>query len=36
MRMDRVQELRAALANGTYDIDARLELTVQRILDELA
>ena len=35
IRADRVQDLRAALANGTYDLDSKLDLTVSRLLDEL-
>ena len=35
IRQDRVQELRAALASGTYDIDSKLDLTVSRLLDEI-
>jgi anti-sigma28 factor (negative regulator of flagellin synthesis) len=35
IRADRVQNLRAALANGTYDVESKLDLTVSRILDEI-
>jgi anti-sigma28 factor (negative regulator of flagellin synthesis) len=35
IRADRVQELRAALASGTYDIESKLDLTVSRLLDEI-
>ena len=35
IRQDRVQDIRTALANGTYDIDSKLDLTVSRLLDEL-
>ena len=35
IRQDRVQDLRTALANGTYDIDSKLDLTVSRLLDEI-
>ena len=35
IRQDRVQELRAALVNGTYDIDSKLDVTVSRLLDEI-
>jgi len=35
IRADRVQDLRAALANGTYDIESKLDLTVSRLLDEI-
>jgi anti-sigma28 factor (negative regulator of flagellin synthesis) len=35
IRLDRVQQLQAALASGTYDVDAKLELAVSRLLDEI-
>lgn len=36
IRQDKVQQLREALASGTYDVDARLDLAVSRLLDEIA
>jgi len=36
IRADRVNDIRAALAQGTYDIDGRLDAAVERLLDELA
>ena len=36
IRADRVNDIRAALAQGTYDIEGRLEAAVERLLDELA
>ncbi len=35
IRADRVEDLRAALASGTYDIESKLDLTVSRLLDEI-
>ena len=35
IRQDRVQDIRSALANGTYGIDSKLDLTVSRLLDEI-
>lgn len=35
IRLDRVQQLRTALADGTYDLESKLELTVSRLLDEI-
>ncbi len=32
----RVAELRAAILNGTYEIDAKLDVAVDRLLDEIA
>jgi flagellar biosynthesis anti-sigma factor FlgM len=36
IRLEKVQQLREALASGTYDVDSRLDLAVSRLLDELA
>jgi negative regulator of flagellin synthesis FlgM len=36
IRAQRVAEIRAALAEGTYDIESRLEAAVDRLLDEIA
>lgn len=36
IRADRVAELRAAIANGTYETSQRLDQAVERLLDELA
>jgi flagellar biosynthesis anti-sigma factor FlgM len=35
IRHNRVQEIRDALANGTYDIDGKLELALGALLDEI-
>jgi anti-sigma28 factor (negative regulator of flagellin synthesis) len=35
IRHDRVEQLRAALANGTYDVESKLDLSVSRLLDEI-
>ena len=35
IRSDRVEDLRAALASGTYDIESKLDVTVDRLLDEI-
>jgi negative regulator of flagellin synthesis FlgM len=35
MRMDRVNSLRAQIANGTYDTDAKLDMALERMLDEI-
>jgi hypothetical protein len=35
IRQERVDQLRAALAAGTYDIESKLDLTVSRLLDEI-
>jgi negative regulator of flagellin synthesis FlgM len=36
IRSERVEEIRAALMNGTYETDAKLDLAVERLLDEIA
>ncbi len=36
IRADKVAAIRAALADGTYDIQSRLEAAVERLLDEIA
>jgi len=36
IRADRVQEIRAALANGTYETGDKLDIAVERLLDEIA
>jgi negative regulator of flagellin synthesis FlgM len=36
IRADRVQEIRTAIANGTYETDEKLDVAVQRLLDEIA
>jgi negative regulator of flagellin synthesis FlgM len=36
VRQERVDEIRAALADGTYETDAKLEAAVERLLDEIA
>lgn len=35
IRAEKVQKIRAALADGTYDVEAKLDLTVNRLLDEI-
>ena len=35
IRIDKVMEIREALANGTYDIESKLETTIDRLMDEL-
>ena len=35
IRQDRVNDIRAQLADGTYDIDSKLDTTVDRLLDEI-
>lgn len=36
IRADRVAQIRAEIAAGTYDTDAKLESAVSRLLDEIA
>jgi negative regulator of flagellin synthesis FlgM len=36
MRTDRVQELRTAILNGSYETDAKLDVALDRLLDEIA
>ena len=36
VRMDRVAEIRAQIANGTYETSEKLDLAVGRMLDEFA
>lgn len=35
IRQDRVAAIRQALADGTYDINSKLELAVDRLFDEI-
>ena len=35
MRMDRVAEIRAQIASGTYETDAKLDIALDRLLDEI-
>lgn len=35
VRQDRVAEIRSALADGSYDIDSRLDVALDRLLDEI-
>ncbi len=35
IRMDRVAELRAAIEAGAYETEAKIEMAVERLLDEL-
>lgn len=36
MRMDRIAELRAQIANGTYETADKLDMALENMLDELA
>jgi negative regulator of flagellin synthesis FlgM len=36
IRHDRVAEIRAQIAAGAYETDAKLDLAVERLLDEIA
>jgi len=36
IRADRVQELRAAILNGSYETDDKLNVALERLLDEIA
>lgn len=36
IRAERVAELRAAILNGTYETDAKLDVALDRLLDEIA
>lgn len=35
VRQDRVADIRAQIKNGTYDTDAKLEMALSRLLDEI-
>jgi negative regulator of flagellin synthesis FlgM len=35
MRADRVQELRTAILEGSYETDAKLDIALDRLLDEI-
>jgi len=35
IRQDRVQEIRAAIADGTYETDGKLSTALNRLLDEI-
>lgn len=35
MRMDRVAEIRAQIASGEYETDAKLDVALDRLLDEI-
>ncbi len=35
MRMDRIRQIRAEIAAGTYETDAKLEAALGRMLDEI-
>jgi negative regulator of flagellin synthesis FlgM len=35
-RADRVSELRAQIASGTYEAEAKLDVALGRLLDEMA
>ncbi|REJ65219.1 MAG: flagellar biosynthesis anti-sigma factor FlgM [Planctomycetota bacterium] len=35
IRQDRVNELRAKIAEGSYDVDGNLEKALERLLDEI-
>ena len=36
VRQDRVNEIRQQIANGTYETEAKLDLALDRLLDEIA
>ena len=36
VRQDRVNEIRAQIASGTYETDAKLDAALSRLLDEIA
>jgi negative regulator of flagellin synthesis FlgM len=36
IRAERVEEIRAAIASGTYETDDKLNTAVERLLDEIA
>ena len=36
VRQDRVAEIRAQIAKGTYDTDDKLDMALSRLLDEIA
>ncbi len=36
IRQDRVQEIRTAIANGTYETEEKLQIALDRLLDEIA
>lgn len=36
VRLDRVQQLRAAIAEGSYETDQKLNAALDRLLDEIA
>jgi len=36
IRADRVRDIRAAILNGTYETEAKLNTAVDRLLDEIA
>ena len=36
IRQDRVQEIRTAIANGTYETEEKLQIALERLLDEIA
>jgi len=36
MRFERIQQIRTQIANGTYDTEARLNVALDRLLDEIA
>jgi negative regulator of flagellin synthesis FlgM len=35
IRADKVEQIKAQLANGTYDTDAKLDLALERLMDDL-
>jgi negative regulator of flagellin synthesis FlgM len=35
MRMDKVARIKAQIANGSYDTDAKLDVALSRLLDEI-
>jgi len=35
IRQDRVDSIRAQIAKGTYETDAKLDVAIERLLDEI-
>lgn len=35
IRADKVASIKAQIANGTYDTDAKMEMALSRLLDEI-
>ncbi len=35
MRMERIEQIRAEIANGTYETPEKLDIAIERLLDEI-